>query len=41
MLAPPWSTNRPFFTLNSLGIMLNCFHYPTVLYKYLNYNNIS
>ena len=34
ILAPPWSTIRPFLTLNSFGICIYCFHFPTVTYKY-------
>ena len=34
ILAPPWSTIRPFLTLNSFGIRVYCFHYPTAINKY-------
>jgi hypothetical protein len=34
ILAPPWSTINPFLTLNSCGICIYCFHYPTAMYKY-------
>ena len=26
IVAPPWSTTRPFLTLNSFAIILYCFH---------------
>jgi hypothetical protein len=33
-LAPPWSTMTPFLILNSWGICIYCFHFPTATYKY-------
>ena len=34
IFAPPWSTIRPFLTLNSFGIRVYCFHCPTAIDKY-------